>query len=95
MRRRLDVRWRLSVQEIKSITEQQVAILKENANLLKPGGRLVYSTCSLEPEENHQIVAQFLEENTSFQMVEEKQLTPFEHGVDGAYAAKLLLNQPQ
>jgi 16S rRNA (cytosine967-C5)-methyltransferase len=95
MRRRLDVRWRLSVQEIKSITEQQVAILKENANLLKPGGRLVYSTCSLEPEENHQIVAQFLEENTSFQMVEEKQLTPFEHGVDGAYAAKLVINQPQ
>ena len=95
MRRRLDVRWRLSLQEIKSLTEQQVAILKENANLLKPGGRLVYSTCSLEPEENHQIVAQFLEENTSFQMVEEKQLTPFEHGVDGAYAAKLILNQPQ
>ena len=95
MRRRLDVRWRLSLQEIKSITEQQVAILKENANLLKPGGRLVYSTCSLEPEENHQIVAQFLEENPSFQLVEEKQLTPFEHGVDGAYAAKLILNQPQ
>ncbi len=95
MRRRLDVRWRLSVQEIKSITEQQVTILKENANRLKPGGRLVYSTCSLEPEENHQIVAQFLEENPSFQMVEEKQLTPFEHGVDGAYAAKLVLNQPQ
>lgn len=60
MRRRLDVRWRLSSQEIKSITEQQMAILKENAKLLRPGGRLVYSTCSLEPEENHQIVAQFL-----------------------------------
>ncbi|MDA7534924.1 hypothetical protein N8613_03225 [Verrucomicrobia bacterium] len=40
-------------------------------------------------------MAQFLEGNPSFQMVEEKQLTPFEHGVDGAYAAKLVLNQPQ
>ena len=93
MRRRLDVRWRLSSQEIKSITEQQMGILQENSKLLKPGGRLVYSTCSLEPEENHQIVAKFIKENALFQLTDEQQLTPFEHGVDGAYAAKLVLNQ--
>lgn len=94
MRRRLDVRWRLSVQEIKIITKQQIEILKEYAKLLKPGGRLVYSTCSMEPEENHQILSQFLEENPAFILANEQQLTPFEHGVDGAYAARLELPKP-
>ena len=50
MRRRLDVRWRITPEEINSIAEQQKAILHHNATLLKPGGRLIYSTCSLERE---------------------------------------------
>jgi 16S rRNA (cytosine967-C5)-methyltransferase len=90
MRRRLDVRWRITPAEIRNITEQQRAIFQENTQHLKQGGRLIYSTCSLEPEENGQIVEQFLKENKDFKLEHEQQLTPFEHGVDGAYAAKLV-----
>ncbi len=92
MRRRLDVRWRLTPEEIQSITTQQMDILRQNAKRLNPGGRLIYSSCSLEPEENHQIVSNFLKEHKEFHLEKEQQLTPFEHGVDGAYAAKLILN---
>ena len=52
-------------------------------------GRLVYSTCSIEPEENGQIVKRFLEENTGWQLETERTLHPVEDHTDGAYAARL------
>jgi 16S rRNA (cytosine967-C5)-methyltransferase len=89
MRRRLDVRWRLTVDEIRTITEQQAGILQQASTYLKPGGKIVYSTCSLEAEENGAIVTQFLNDNPTFKLTDQQQLTPFEDGVDGAYAATL------
>jgi 16S rRNA (cytosine967-C5)-methyltransferase len=50
--RRPDVRWRLREQDIAGVAELQRRLLENAARLLRPGGRLVYSTCSLEPEEN-------------------------------------------
>ena len=57
---------------------------------MKPGGTLVYSTCSLEPEENQEVVAQFLDEQKEFKLESERELLPFADGVDGAYVAKLI-----
>ena len=57
---------------------------------VKPGGTLVYSTCSLEPEENGDVVGAFLEETPSMQFQRERTLTPWENSVDGAYVARFV-----
>jgi 16S rRNA (cytosine967-C5)-methyltransferase len=51
-----EIRWRLQPKDIAELRERQIALLKNALALLAPGGRLVYSTCSLEPEENNQVV---------------------------------------
>jgi 16S rRNA (cytosine967-C5)-methyltransferase len=67
----------------------QQELLEKAAKQLKPGGTLVYSTCSLEPEENTELVQQFLATQPGFKLERERQLLPFADGVDGAYVAKL------
>jgi 16S rRNA (cytosine967-C5)-methyltransferase len=91
IRRRPDVRWRYSARQVRELTELQAAILAGCAPLVRPGGRLVYSTCSIEPEENRQQVEHFLAGHPSFRLQHERQLLPGEFH-DGAYAA-LLLNE--
>ena len=89
MRRRVDLRWRIRPEEIERLRATQLDLLRQAAPLLKPGGRLVYSTCSLEPEENSEVVKQFLGEHPDFKLERERELLPFADGVDGAYVAKL------
>ena len=89
MRRRVDLRWRIQATEIDRIRATQLGLLHEAAAKLKPGGVLVYSTCSLEPEENSELVKEFLAANPSFKLETERQLLPFADGVDGAYVARL------
>ena len=57
MRRRVDVRWRLQPDDFARMQKRQLAIARRSSNCSKPGGILVYSTCSLEPEENEEVVA--------------------------------------
>jgi 16S rRNA (cytosine967-C5)-methyltransferase len=89
MRRRVELRWRISPDEIQRLTKAQVNILHSAAKRLKPGGTLVYSTCSLEPEENSAVVQEFLNLNPNFKLEVDRALIPIEHGADGAYCAKL------
>ena len=89
MRRRVDVRWRLRPQDFPKMQAQQVAILRHVAPLLKPSGALVYSTCSLEPEENEEVVAAFLRESPVFRLTKSEQSLPFRDHFDGAFAARL------
>jgi len=89
MRRRVDLRWRIQSVEIERLHTAQQQLLKQAATKLKPGGVLAYSTCSLEPEENSEVVKHFLAANPNFKLEVERQLLPFEDGVDGAYVAKL------
>ena len=60
------------------------------ATLLKPGGTLVYSTCSLEPEENNDVVNEFLARHADFRLERSRELLPFEDAVDGTYVARLV-----
>jgi len=89
MRRRVDLRWRISPEEILRLRQTQLDLLKLAAPKLKPGGVLVYSTCSLEPEENSGVVKEFLREHKNFKLETERELLPFADNVDGAYVAKI------
>jgi len=89
MRRRVDLRWRIRPEEIERLSTAQLELLRQAAPRVKPGGILVYSTCSLEPEENGAVVKQFLAEHPDFTLEQERELTPFADGVDGAYVARL------
>jgi 16S rRNA (cytosine967-C5)-methyltransferase len=66
-------------------------LLNQAAPRLKPGGTLVYSTCSLEPEENAEVVKQFLAAHPEFKLERERALLPFTDAVDGAYVARFTL----
>ncbi|MGH9875470.1 MAG: RsmB/NOP family class I SAM-dependent RNA methyltransferase, partial [Pyrinomonadaceae bacterium] len=70
LRRNPEIRWRISPADIKDLAERQTQLLFNAARVVKPGGRLVYSTCSVEPEENEDAVQTFLENNEAFRPVE-------------------------
>ncbi len=89
MRRRVDLRWLIQPTEIERLHATQLALLNQAATVLKSGGVIVYSTCSLEPEENSEVVKEFLAADTNFKLVGERQLLPFADNVDGAYVARL------
>jgi 16S rRNA (cytosine967-C5)-methyltransferase len=90
MRRRVDLRWRISPEEISRLQQTQLDLLKFTATKLKPGGVLIYSTCSLESEENSEVVKKFLREHKNFKLESERQLLPFVDNVDGAFVARLI-----
>ena len=89
MRRRVDLRWRISSEEISRLQRTQLDLLKLAATKLKPGGVLVYSTCSLEPEENGEVVKEFLRAHAGFKLESGRELLPFVDNADGAYVAKI------
>ncbi|MDQ6809341.1 MAG: 16S rRNA (cytosine(967)-C(5))-methyltransferase RsmB [Verrucomicrobiota bacterium] len=88
MRRRVDVRWRLSAGDFGRLQSQQRAILRRVAPLLKPAGVLVYSTCSIEPEENETVVQAFADEVGFVGRGEQMATLPFRDGIDGAFATR-------
>jgi 16S rRNA (cytosine967-C5)-methyltransferase len=105
LRRNPDLKWRHDATDLAALTEKQSSILEAASRLLKPGGRLVYATCSFLPAENEDIVAAFLRRHAEFASLhagailarqgiaidtgERLQLAPHRHGTDGFYAAVL------
>jgi len=90
IRRRSDVRWRLTPLDFSRMHQLQWRIVKATIPLLKPGGRLVYSTCSIEPEENESLVADIGRQLPELSFVCSKGYTPIHDHFDGAYAALFL-----
>jgi len=104
MARHPDARWRVTPRTIVSAARRQRALLEAAGALVAPGGLLVYSTCSLEPEENRDIVTEFLASHTEFARAPvpaavpaplltsegELQSLPQRDQIDGAYAARLM-----
>jgi 16S rRNA (cytosine967-C5)-methyltransferase len=89
LRRRVDARWRFSENELGALRTTQQSLLDAAARWLKPGGTLVYSTCSLESEENEQAVEEFLRRHPRFSVGSVRALTPHTDGVDGAFVAAM------
>tara|TARA_Y100000739_G_C20433183_1_gene384331 strand:- start:367 stop:654 length:288 start_codon:yes stop_codon:yes gene_type:complete len=93
MRRRVDVRWRLNARELPVLADTQLDLLNRAAPLLKPAGLMVYSTCSLETEENEGVIERFLQKHRLFKQVSCRNITPMKDGVDGAFVARLQRNK--
>jgi len=68
MRRHPEIRWRLQLSDLERLASRQRALLETAASLVAPGGTLVYSVCSLEPEEGEQGICRFLSDHTEFQL---------------------------
>ncbi len=90
MARRPDIRHLLTPDQMKALPPLQLSLLESVARLLKPWGRLVYSTCSLEPEENEKVVAAFLERHPCFQLHSTRLSRPWEDAHDGGGAFLLV-----
>jgi 16S rRNA (cytosine967-C5)-methyltransferase len=90
MRRRVDVRWRLEPWFFAEMTKQQLLMLGNILPLLKPGGTLVYSTCSLDREENEDLIVALQNTHRNLKLVETDATLPWRDHVDGAFAAKLV-----
>ena len=91
IRRRVDVRWRLQAPDIDRIALTQRKILENAIACLKPGGRLVYSTCSIEHAENLGLVEAFLTDHPQWEIRGTREALPFRDGTDGAFAARIEL----
>ncbi len=86
IQRRADVKWRLRPEDIKQCAKLQQQLLHSAARFVRPGGRLAYSTCSIEPAENRQLVDAFLASKSgqAFKQISETLALPWECGHDGA-----------
>jgi len=87
IRRRIDVPWRLRRADFTQLPGHQLALLEALAPRLTPGGRIVYSTCSLDYEENEAVTAAFLARHPDYQLISEGKVLPWVDGFDGAYSA--------
>jgi 16S rRNA (cytosine967-C5)-methyltransferase len=83
LRRNPEIRWRLTPGDIPLLAEQQKRILRNALEMVKPGGRLVYSTCSVEPEENEQVMTN----DRRFRPLTAKRTWPHTQGCDGFFIA--------
>jgi 16S rRNA (cytosine967-C5)-methyltransferase len=95
LRRNPEIRWRISESDIRELAAQQKLFLKHAASVLKPGGRLVYSTCSVEREENEGVVRDFLQNNHPFEQLQTTRTWPHRDGTDGFFIANFRLATQQ
>ncbi len=104
LRRRADARWRIGEKDLYRLAEIQFHLLEKGAELVRPGGALVYSTCTFTSEENEKVIDRFLSDHIDFEpgMVPPAvpvtfrreggtvSSLPWKHGIDGAFAARLI-----
>ncbi len=90
LRRKPDTKWRLTEAEVSRLVELQASILRAYSAMVKPGGKLVYATCSILPQENEQQVAAFLtQQDGAWKLDAERWVRPDVDGWDGFYMARL------
>jgi 16S rRNA (cytosine967-C5)-methyltransferase len=92
LRRNPDAKWKLTRAFIAEVKKTQAEILRDYSLMVKPGGKLVYSTCSILPSENEEQVKEFIESHPEFSLESEKHILPSE-GFDGFYMALIKRSQ--
>jgi len=91
LRRNPDTKWKLSEESIAKVQKTQQEILQSYPSMVKPGGQMVYATCSILPSENQDQIAIFLasEAGKDFTLIEDQKVLAQESGFDGFYIARL------
>jgi len=106
LRKKPDIKWKREPEDIQHLVRRQTTLLENAAGLVKPGGVLVYSTCTVEPEENSGVIQTFLEKHPEFKIDDAQKFVnssvvtsegfietfPHRHHVDGSFAARLIKN---
>jgi 16S rRNA (cytosine967-C5)-methyltransferase len=104
LRKKPDVRWKKNPQDVEKLQVLQRSLLQKVATLVRKNGTLIYSTCTIEPQENENVVTWFLEQHPEFQQAGIEDIIPKEfitdqgflrtwphvHHMDGSFAAKLI-----
>lgn len=104
LRKKPDIRWKREAEDIPRLAKLQLSLLENAARLVLPGGVMVYSTCSTEPEENSQLVQSFLAKHPEFTLEDASKYVnkalvtgegfvetlPHRHHIDGSFAARLV-----
>jgi 16S rRNA (cytosine967-C5)-methyltransferase len=104
LRKKPDIKWKREPEDIPRLVRQQACLLEQAARLVKPGGVLVYSTCTTEPEENVAIIRAFLAEHPEFTIDDASRFVnrsvvtkegwietfPHLHHIDGSFAVRLV-----
>ncbi len=99
-----DIKWKKDLSDIRKLSRVQLALLTKASELIKVNGVIVYSTCTIEPEENIEVVKKFLSKHPNFELINLEneldssvidengcvQTFPHKHNIDGAFAAKLI-----
>jgi 16S rRNA (cytosine967-C5)-methyltransferase len=88
LKRNPDAKWKLTPQFMDAVKKEQAEILQSYSAMVKPGGLMVYATCSIFPSENENQVGQFISANSNFRKVDERSILPSE-GFDGFYMASV------
>lgn len=103
LNKRVDLRWKRTLQDIENMKKIQLQLLEAAAKSLKPDGVIIYSTCTIDPEENEQVIKAFISKNSGFQLeslydyIPENYITekyfartfPHKHGIDGSFAVRI------
>lgn len=85
VRRKPEIKYKEKTQEMELLPKKQLAILSASSQYVKPGGMLVYSTCTVNPYENQRVITDFLKKHNSFKKEEMIQLLPHVNGTDGFF----------
>ncbi len=89
LRRNPDAKWKLTPEFLENIKKTQREIISSYSKMVKPGGKMVYATCSILPSENREQVDWFLSQNDQWAFVKDKSILPQDEGFDGFYMALL------
>ncbi len=85
VRRKPEIKYKAFTEDMELLPKKQLAILSASSNYVKPGGRLVYSTCTVNPRENEKVTDTFLKKHPGFVKVERTLLLPNVNGTDGFF----------
>lgn len=87
IRRKPEIKYKDEPDDINQLSNLQLRILENAGRYLKPGGKIVYSTCTINRLENEDVIKKFLSENGEFELLEQRQLMPDTEGSDGFFVA--------